>query len=80
MGKYENYDGTGKINAFNDFRNLMWGSMDKIQFSKGYSQYEEAYESFRNMDKEAWDRNFERIEEDQGGWILVIIRRKNEKS
>jgi hypothetical protein len=73
---YEYYDGSGQINAFNDFRNLLWGSIDSFTFSKGNLEYEECYKYFKD---ETFDKHFERVENDECGWISATIRRKNEK-
>ena len=71
MGRYEYYEGNN-ISAFNDFRNLLWGTIDSFTFSKGYPEYEECYEYFKD---ETFDKHFERVEQDG----YVVIRRKNEE-
>ena len=45
----------------------MFYTQDKIQFSKGYKVFEEAYEELKEK------LNLKREEKSQGLWTLVII-------
>lgn len=45
----------------------MFYTQDKIQFSKGYKVFEEAYEELKEK------LNLKREEQSQGLWTLVII-------
>lgn len=71
-----NYEGESR--CFNAWRNLLDGMLPSITYSKGYKEYEEWYEDCK--DDELFKKYFERVEEDKGGYTLVIIRRKNEES
>lgn len=56
-----------------DYSDLLWGTRDVIQFSKGYKIYEELYEEYKKY--------LERKEIKDCGCTMVVITRKgkNEK-
>lgn len=64
--------------AGKQFRELLWYPWkNEVKFSKGYKEYEETYEFFKNILEQ---QGFERIEKDDGGYILVTIKKKEKEN
>ena len=60
--------------AKEEFRDLRLGWRNKLEFSKGYPEYEYVYE----LSKDILERiGFKRTEEKEFGYTLVIIEKEN---